>query len=122
MLSCEAINIFYAATAAARAESNQPPMRRIFACVLANNPKNTSRTALSEGREALVLMRRRNSSYNRSMAFVVGNDLCWLAGKPQNLSSSSAASSRLAATEKPSFRHFASELCRAPYAAARFAA
>ena len=68
--------------AGASTKSNHPSIRRIFTWPLANKPKNTSKAAFSEGSEACVLTQRRNSSCSRSMAFVVRNDLCWLAGKP----------------------------------------
>jgi len=72
----------------------------------------------AQGSTVWVLIRRLNSSCNRSIAFEVRMDFHWLGGKRVNVKSLSPASSKLSATARYLRRHFRMNISR--YVRSRF--
>jgi hypothetical protein len=78
--------------------SEKPSILRNLICPLATRLKSRTSAASSVGSEPCVFTRRRNSSWSRSMVFVVRNVFRCAFGKRKNVSSSSPPSRRLVTT------------------------
>ena len=77
----------------------QPSILRNLICPLATRPKSRISAASSVGSEPCVFTRRRNSSWSRSIVFVVRNVFHCALGKRKNVRSSSAPSRKLVTTQ-----------------------
>src|SRR4029450_4465861 len=73
----------------------QPSSRRRRIWPLTTSPKSSTSAASSVGSAPCVFTRRRNSSFSRSMTFVVRNVFHWCFGNWKKLSNSSPPSWRL---------------------------
>ena len=69
-------------------------------CPEASSAQNSMAAVSAQGSTVWVLIRRLNSSCNRSIAFEVRIDRHWLGGKRVKVNSRSPASSRLSATAR----------------------
>ena len=83
----------------------QPSTLRMVIWPDASSAQNNMAAVSAEGSTVCVLMRRLNSSWSRSTAFVVRADFHWLAGNRVKLNSRSPASSKLSATARHFSRH-----------------
>jgi len=72
----------------------------------ASNAQNNIAAVVAEDRTVWVLIRRLNSSRNRSIAFVVLALRHWLGGRRVKVKRRSPASSKLSATGRAGFRLF----------------
>src|SRR5713226_1058847 len=95
----------------------QPSIRRNLICPLATRLKSRTRAASSLGSELWVFTRRRNSSWSRSIAFVVRNVFHCALGKRKNVRSSSPPSCRLVTTPGHRLPHVRSKAAYATPAA-----
>ena len=75
-----------------------PSILRNLICPLTTRLKSKTSAASSLGSDPCVFTRRRNSSWSRSMVFVVRNVFHCALGKVKNVSSSSPPSRRLVTT------------------------
>ena len=87
-----------------------------------NEPEEQHQRCRSLQNDPCVLVRRRNSSFNRSIVFVVRSARHWLGGNCMKVSSSSPASSRLFTTSADSLLHFRTNAWYAARAAGMFSA
>src|SRR3989449_8375320 len=87
----------------------QPSILRNLICPLATRLKSRTSAASSLGNEPCVFTRRRNSSCNRSIVFVVRKVFHCALGKVKNVSSSSPPSRRLVTTPGQHLAHFRSK-------------
>ncbi len=83
----------------------QPLTFRMLIWPEASRAQNKMVAVSADGSTVCVLIRRLNSSCNRSMAFVVRALRHWLGGKRVNANRASPASSRLSATARSRSRH-----------------
>src|SRR5712672_1657206 len=82
-----------------------PSTLRMVICPEASKAQNNMAAVSAEGSTVWVLIRRLNSSCNRSIAFEVRIDFHWLFGKQVKVNNLSPASSRLAAAAGHFSRH-----------------
>src|SRR6266851_2341827 len=87
----------------------QPSILRNLICPLATRLKSRTRAAFSLGSEPWVFTRRRNSSWSRSIVFVVRNVFHCALGKRKNVKSSSPPSRRLVTTPGQRLAHVRSK-------------
>ncbi|SDJ39112.1 VCBS repeat-containing protein [Salipiger marinus] len=85
---------------------SHPSTFRIWICPEANSAQRSIGTVSAHGSTVWVLMRRRNSSFSRSMAFVVRADFHCDGSRRVKVKSRSPASFRLSATARHLRRHF----------------
>ena len=78
----------------------QPSTLRMLICPEASSAQNNIAAVSADGRTVCVLIRRLNSSCNRSIAFVVRTLRHWLGGSRVKVNKRSPASSRLSATAR----------------------
>src|SRR5271165_400293 len=82
-----------------------PSTLRMVICPDASRAQNSMAAVSAQGSTVWVLIRRLNSSCNRSIVFEVRIDFHWLGGSRVNVNSLSPASSRLSATARHLRRH-----------------
>src|SRR4051794_13217429 len=87
----------------------QPSALRMLICPEASNAQNIIAAVSADGSTVWVLIRRLNSSCNRSIALVVRRLRHWLGGRRAKVNKRSPASSKLSATARCLSRHFADE-------------
>src|SRR3989449_10846288 len=90
----------------------QPSILRNLICPLATRLKSRISAVSSLGSEPCVFTRRRNSSWSRSITFVVRNVFHCALGKLKNVRSSSPPSRKLVTTPGQRLPHVRSRLCR----------
>jgi len=100
----------------------QTSIRRNLICPLATRLKSRTSAASSVGNEPCVFTRRRNSSWSRSIVFVVRSVFHWARGNRKNVSSSSPPSRRLVTTPGHRLLHVRSKAAYAVRAVSAFAA
>ena len=83
----------------------QPSTLRMLIWPEASSAQNNIAAVSADGSTVCVLIRRLNSSCNRSIAFVVRALRHWLGGRRVKVNSRSPASSRLSATARCLSRH-----------------
>src|SRR6266540_3320059 len=83
----------------------QPSTLRMLIWPDASRAQNSIAAVSAEGSTVWVLIRRLNSSWRRSIAFVVRALLHWLGGRRVKVNRRSPASSRLSATARCLSRH-----------------
>ena len=84
----------------------QPSTLRMLICPEASSAQNIIAAVSADGNTVWVLIRRLNSSCNRSIAFVVRRLRHWLGGMRAKVNKRSPASSRLSATARCLSLHF----------------
>src|ERR1700731_2004861 len=83
----------------------QPSTLRMLICPEASSAQNNIAAVSADGSTVWVLIRRLNSSCNRSIAFVVRTLRHWLGGSRVKANKRSPASSRLSTTARCLRRH-----------------
>ena len=92
-------------TASGAARVCQPSTLRMVIWPEASSAQNSIAAVSAEGSTVCVLIRRLNSSCNRSIAFVVLADFHYAGGRRVKANRRSPASSRLSATARHFSRH-----------------